>query len=244
MMEIALEVRNVFFQIDHRVIFQNLSFSLRRGEALLILGASGSGKSLLLKICAGLIIPEEGKVTLGGMDLALVSKETLQDLRAKVGFVFQNSALISNMAIYDNVALPLRYHMKGNGEEVQARVEEKMSLFGVHQDIYRSIPAQLSLEMHRRAALARAFILDPELLLLDQPTGGLESEKAQRLGRIIRDYQKKAGSSLLEVDSEWPSPGPPADRVGVLEGGHIVAEGTVEEMKSYFEKLRSSGTLP
>jgi phospholipid/cholesterol/gamma-HCH transport system ATP-binding protein len=242
-MEIALEVRNVFFRIDHRVIFQDLSFSLRRGEALLILGASGSGKSLLLKICAGLIIPEEGKVTLGGMDLALAPKERLQDLRAKVGFVFQNSALISNMAIYDNVALPLRYHKKGSEAEVQVRVEEKMALFGVHQYIYRSIPAQLSLEMHRRAALARAFILDPELLLLDQPTGGLESEKAQRLGRIIRDYQKKAGASLLEVDSEWPPPGPPADRVGVLEGGHIVAEGTVEEMKSYFEKLRNSGTL-
>lgn len=242
-MEIALEVRNIFFRIDHRVIFQDLSFSLRRGEALLILGASGSGKSLLLKICAGLIIPEQGKVTLGGMDLALAPKEALQDLRAKVGFVFQNSALISNMAIYDNVALPLRYHKKGSEAEVQVRVEETMALFGVHQDIYRSIPAQLSLEMHRRAALARAFILDPELLLLDQPTGGLESEKAQRLERIIRDYQKKVGASLLEVDSEWPPPGPPVDRVGVMEGGRIVTQGTVEEMKSYFEKLRNSGTL-
>ena len=206
-MEIALEVRNVFFRIDHRVIFQDLSFSLRRGEALLILGASGSGKSLLLKICAGLIIPEEGKVTLGGMDLALAPKERLQDLRAKVGFVFQNSALISNMAIYDNVALPLRYHKKGSEAEVQVRVEEKMALFGVHQDIYCSIPAQLSLEMHKRAALARAFILDPELLLLDQPTGGLESEKAQRLGRIIRDYQKKSWSQPPGGRQRMASPG-------------------------------------
>jgi ABC-type multidrug transport system ATPase subunit len=96
--------------------------------------------------------------------------------------------------------------------------------------------------MHKRAALARAFILDPEFLLLDQPAGGLESEKAQRLGRMIRDYQKRSGASLLEVDSQWPPAGPPADRVGVLEGGRIVAEGTVEEMKSYFEKLRDSGT--
>ena len=109
---------------------------------------------------------------------------------AKVGFVFQNSALISNMAIYDNVALPLRYHKKGSETEVRARVEEKMALFGVDQNFYRSIPAQLSLEMHKRAALARAFILEPELLLLDQPTGGLESEKALGLARIIRDYQK------------------------------------------------------
>ena len=171
----------------------------------MILGASGSGKSLLLKICAGLIIPEEGKVTLGGMDLALAPKERLQDLRAKVGFVFQNSALISNMAIYDNVALPLRYHKKGSEAEVQVRVEEKMALFGVHQDIYCSIPAQLSLEMHRRAALARAFILDPELLLLDQPTGGLDSEKAQRLGESYGTTRRR----LEPASWRWTANGLP-----------------------------------
>ena len=241
-MEIALEVENVFFRIDHRVIFQDLSFSLRRGEAFLILGASGSGKSLLLKICAGLIIPQEGKVTIGGVDLAWAPKETLQNLRAEVGFVFQNSALISNMAVYDNVALPLRYHKKWSEAEVRARVEERLALFGVDRTFDRSIPANLSQEMHKRASLARAFILDPGLLLLDQPHSGLESESAQKLARIIRDYQKKAGASLLEVGSEWPPPGPLLDRVGLLENGRIVAEGTMEEMKSQIEKLRNSRT--
>jgi len=241
-MEIALEVENVFFRIDHRVIFQDLSFSLRRGEALLILGASGSGKSLLLKICAGLIIPQEGKVTIAEVDLASAPKETLQNLRAEVGFVFQNSALISNMAVYDNVALPLRYHKKWSETEVRARVEEKLALFGVDRTFDRSIPANLSQEMHKRASLARAFILDPGILLLDQPHSGLESESAQKLARIIRDYQKKAGASLLEVGSEWPPPGPPLDRVGLLENGRIVAEGAMEEMKSQIERLRNSRT--
>ncbi|HYB19941.1 MAG TPA: ATP-binding cassette domain-containing protein [Thermodesulfobacteriota bacterium] len=241
-MEIALEVENIFFRIDHRLIFQGLSFRLWRGEALLILGASGSGKSLLLKICAGLIIPQEGKVSIGGVDLASAPKEGLQNLRAEIGFVFQNSALISNMAVYDNVALPLRYHKKWSEEEVRSRVEEKLALFGVNRTFDRSIPASLSQEMHKRASLARAFILDPQLLLLDQPHSGLESENAQKLARIIRDYQRKTGASLLEVGSDWPPPGPPPDRTGLLEDGRIVAEGTMEEMKSSIDKLRNSRT--
>lgn len=234
--DMALEFRDVFFRVDQRVIFQDLSFSLRKGESLYILGGSGSGKSLLLKICAGLLIPEMGKVILGGIDLAEASKELIQELRTKIGFVFQNSALISNMALYDNIALPLRYHHKWSEAEVRLRVEEKMGLFSVDRSFDRSIPSLLSLEMHKRAALARAFVLNPELLLLDQPTGGLESETARELGKIIRDYQQKTKASLLEVSSEWPPPEPYANRVGVLEGGRIVAEGTVEDVKSYLEK--------
>ena len=238
-MEIALEVRDVFLRIDESVIFQGLSLTLRRGEALLILGKSGSGKSLLLKVCAGLITPEEGRVTLGGIDLAAAPKEKLQRLRARVGFVFQNSALISNMAIYDNVALPARYHRGWTEAEVRARVEEKMAWFGVDRAFDRSIPAQLSWEMHKRAALARAFILEPELLLLDEPTSGLEAEKAENLAGMIRGYQKRSGASLLMVGSEWPLFAHPADRVGFLEGGRIVAEGTVEEMRGHMEKKRT-----
>ncbi len=111
-MDVALQIRNVSFTSDHRPVFHDLNLTLLRGEALLILGASGSGKSLLLKICAGLMAPDEGQVRMGEVDLASVSKETLQELRVKMGFVFQNSALVSNMVLYDNIALPLRYHTR------------------------------------------------------------------------------------------------------------------------------------
>jgi len=126
---------------------------------------------------------------------------------------------------------------------VRARVNEKMVLFGVDRAFDLAIPAQLSLEMHRRAALARAFILEPEFLLLDQPTSGLESEKAESLAGRIRDYQRKTGASLLEVGSEWPPPGPPPDRVGFLEDGRIVAEGAVAEMGEYIERARKKPNL-
>jgi len=235
-MEIALEVRNVSFLLDPRVIFQDLNLRLPRGEALFVVGGSGSGKSLLLRICAGLIYPDQGSVTLGGVDLKTASKGEVQDLRARIGFVFQDSALISNMAIYDNVALPLRYHKKWTEAEMRARVEEKMDLFGVDRSLDWSIPALLSLEMRKRAALARALVLEPEFLLLDQPTDGLEREIAQGLSQIIREYRRRTGASLLEVGSEYPHRGDYTDRIGLLEGGRISAEGTAENMRSYMEK--------
>jgi len=242
-MPIALEVRNIFLSHNDKLIFQDLSFSLKKGEAYLILGASGSGKSLLLKICAGLVIPDEGQVMIGGIDLATASKEALQTLRAKMGFVFQDSALISNMAIYDNVALPLRYHKGGKESEIRKKVEAQMALFGVDRNYERSIPAQLSLETRQRAALARALVLEPEILLLDQPTDSLGTEGDRNIDRILQDYQHRVGASLLEAAGEWPSPPPQADRVGLLESGRIVAEGTVEEMQAHLAqraKLTSS----
>lgn len=237
-MEIALEVKDVFFRLDSRVIFQDLNLHLPKGETLFVLGDSGSGKSLLLRICTGLILPEQGRVVLGGINLKTAPKEMIQELRAKVGFVFQDSALISNMAIYDNIALPIRYHKKWTEARVRARVEEQMERFGVDRAFDRSLPALLSLEMRKRAALARAFILDPEFLFLDQPVSGLEAETAHSLGQIIRDCQQKSGASLLEVGSEHLLSGGPAARVGLLEGGRITAEGTMEEMEAYLEEVR------
>ena len=225
------------------MIFRDLNLRLPQGQALFVLGGSGSGKSLLLRICAGLIFPEEGRVTLAGTELKTAPKEQIQELRFRIGFVFQDSALISNMAIYDNIALPLRYHKECTEEEVRARVGEKMELFGVDRYWEWSLPAALSLEMRKRAALARAFMLEPEFLFLDQPTAGLEAEIGQSLSRIIRDYQQRRGASLLEVGSEYPLSGKHADRIGLLEGGRITAEGTREEMGSYLEKAKK-GEIP
>ncbi len=242
-MDMALEVRNVSLRMDSRPIFRELNFQLRKGEAFFILAASGSGKSLLLRICAGLILPDQGSVGVNGIDLGSASKQTLEKLRTGMGYVSQPSGLLSNMAIYDNVALPLRYHTSMDEAEVGRKVGEKMALFGVDREFDRLIPARLSLEMQKRVVLARALVLDPELLLLDQPTSGLDSRQAHHVAGVIREYQRKRGATILQVSSEWPPFGAPFDRNGILEGGRIRAEGTAEEIQAYVERTKKAEVL-
>ena len=229
-MDMILEARDLSFSLDGKVIFQCLNFRLCRGEIYMVLGASGSGKSVLLKLLSGLLSPENGSIEVAGVNLLKASKEALQALRVKMGLVFQEAALISNMSIFDNVALPLRYHLGLSEPEVQARVSEKMALFEVDRKYDRSIPAQLSLGMRKRAALARALVLEPDLLFLDEPATGLGAEAERLISRVLKSYQEKIRASLLVVTSEWPSAFAIADRIGFLENGQIVAEGTVEEM--------------
>ena len=243
-MDIILEARDLFFAIDGREIFQGLNLRLGRGESYIILGASGSGKSVLLKLLSGLLAPKKGSVEIGGIDLATASKEVLQGLRAKMGFVFQDAALISNMSIFDNVALPLRYHTRLGEPEVQTRVSEKMALFEVDRRYDRSIPAQISLGMRKRVALARALVLEPELLFLDEPALGLGVEAKNLIARIFSGYPERSRVTILMGASEWPSEAPVASRIGLLDGGRIAAEGTAQEMEAELQKMKKGDSLP
>jgi len=241
-MGIVLEARDLFFRLDGREIFQGLNLRLSRGEIYIILGASGSGKSLLLKLLGGLISPGGGSVEIEGISLATASKEVLQAMRVKMGFVFQDAALISNMSIFDNVALPLRYHTQLGEPEVQSRVAEKMGLFEVDRTYDHSIPAQVSLGMRKRAALARALILEPQLLFLDEPVMGLGVEAMDLIVSVLSTYQQRVRATVLVVTSEWPSGIPVAYRVGLLGSGRILAEGTAQEMQAELEKMKKWGS--
>jgi phospholipid/cholesterol/gamma-HCH transport system ATP-binding protein len=241
-MDIVLEARDLSFRLDGREIFQGLNFRLRRGEIYVLLGASGSGKSVFLKLLSGLLSPEKGKVEIEGIDLAAASKEALETIWVKMGFVFQDAALISNMSIFDNIALPLRYHTDLEESEVQAQVSEKMDLCEVDRKYDRSIPAQLSLGMRKRAALGRALVLEPELLFLDEPATGLGAEADSLIARILKSFQERERASILMATSEWLSAISIADRVGFLDHGQIVAEGTAQEMLAKLEKMQRSGS--
>ena len=241
-MDIVLEAHDLAFRLDGREIFQGLNFRLRRGEIYVLLGASGSGKSVFLKLLSGLLSPEKGTVEIAGIDLAAASKEALETIWVKMGFVFQDAALISNMSIFDNIALPLRYHTHLAESEVQAQVSEKMDLCEVDRKYDRSIPAQLSLGMRKRAALGRSLVLEPELLFLDEPTTGLGAEADSLITRILKSFQEREQASILMATSEWLSTFSIADRVGFLDHGRIVAEGTPPEMLAKLGKMQRSGS--
>jgi len=243
-MDIVLEARDLAFRMDGREVFQDLNFRLRRGEIYVLLGASGSGKSILLKLLGGLLTPEKGKVEIEGIDLAVASREALEAIWVKMGFVFQDAALISNMSIFDNVALPLRYHTDLPEPEVKAHVSEKMDLCEVDRRYDRSIPAQLSLGMRKRAALSRALVLEPELLFLDEPATGLGAEGESLIARILKIYQGRERTTVLIATGEWLSVFSNADRVGFLDHGHIVAEGTPSEMLAKLGKTQKSDSPP
>jgi phospholipid/cholesterol/gamma-HCH transport system ATP-binding protein len=239
-LEFALELQNVGLHSDSRMIFRDLSFQLRQGESCMIIGASGSGKSLLLKVCAGLFLPTAGTVRIEGLDPLSAAPQEMEALGRRIGFLFQDAALISNMAVYDNIALPLRYHTDWSEERVRERVEEKMALCLVDRSLEASIPAQLSGEMRKRTALARTLVMDPDLLLLDHPADGLGPEALQQVMGILQDYKRKAGAAVLQVSTEWPLSFAWMDRVAHLEGGRIAAEGSREKMRDYFQGLRKA----
>jgi phospholipid/cholesterol/gamma-HCH transport system ATP-binding protein len=240
-MDIVLEARDLSFRFNGPEIFQGLNLRLCRGEICIILGVSGSGKSVLLRLLSGLLSPQKGSVEIEGINLATASKEALQAIRMKMGFVFQEAALISNMSIFDNVALPLRYHTRMREPEVEARVAEKMALFEVDRKCDRSIPAQIGLGMRKRAALARALILEPELLFLDEPAVGLGMEAKDLIARVLPNYQERARTTILMVSSEWPSALHTDYRIGLLDSGRIVAEGTAQEIRAELEKMQRWG---
>ncbi len=236
-----IEVHDLFFSFNGREVFQNLEFQLRRGEIYAVVGASGSGKSVLLKLLGGLLSPESGKVEIEGIDLSNASRRELQALRVKMGFVFQDEALISNMSIYDNVALPLRYHTGMEEGEVEARVAEKMALFEVDRHAFRSLPSQLSLGLRKRAALSRALVLEPKLLFLDEPLMGLGGEENNRIAGILKEYRERVQASFLLVTGEWSLAFDLADRIGLLERGRIVSEGTAQEIQAEYAKMKEWG---
>jgi phospholipid/cholesterol/gamma-HCH transport system ATP-binding protein len=240
-MDIILEGSDLSLSLDERIIFQGLNLRLLRGEIYGVVGASGSGKSVLLKLLNGLIFPQEGWVRVEGINLAEASKEELRVLRMKTAFVFQDAALISNMSILDNVALPLRYHTDLKEGEVQERIAEVMGLFEVDRHLDRSLPSQISLEMRKRIAFARALVLKPSLMFLDEPTAGLEAEADRLILKALTDYQEETRASLLIATHESSTAFAMADRIGLLGKRRIMTQGTPEEMRRELKRVKSSG---
>ncbi|MFH1422689.1 MAG: ABC transporter ATP-binding protein [Planctomycetota bacterium] len=226
-----IEFIDVHKTLSGKKVLDGLNLKIEKGETFVIIGRSGTGKSVLLKHIVGIMKSDMGKVTVGDVDVASLSRYELLEFRQKTGYLFQSNALLNSMTFFENIALPLNEHDILSKSETEERVREKLSLVEMDgtQQLY---PASLSGGMKKRVALARAIIRNPEIILYDEPTTGLDPITSAAVNIMIRDMQKKLFVTSVVVTHDINSAYTVGDRIGLLYAGKILQVGTPEEIKN------------
>jgi len=228
--EAIISVRDLRLRFGEREILHGISFDVRRSETLVILGGSGSGKSTLLRALVSLEKPSAGEIWVKGKNIAQVSGAEMDEIRKKLGMSFQGGALFGSLTVGENVALPLREHTELEDLTIQIIVRLKLEQVGL-AGFEDYMPSQLSGGMKKRAAVARAMAMDPEILFFDEPSAGLDPIIAAGIDNLILKLKKAFRISIVVVTHELASAFLIADRVLLLDKGDIVALGTREELR-------------
>jgi phospholipid/cholesterol/gamma-HCH transport system ATP-binding protein len=229
--EPVISLRNLRVSYGEREILHGINFDVVRGETLVILGGSGSGKSTLLRTLVGLEKPSAGEIWIKGRDLAKTSTAEMDEIRTKIGMSFQGGALFGSMTVGENVALPLREHTRLEDSTIEIIIRLKLQQVGLEGFEYYT-PAQLSGGMKKRAAVARALAMDPEILFFDEPSAGLDPIIAAGIDELILELKRAFHMTIIVVTHELASAFLIADRMLLIDKGNIVALGTTEEMRS------------
>jgi phospholipid/cholesterol/gamma-HCH transport system ATP-binding protein len=224
--ENVIELKNIGKAFNGRPVLAGFDLSVRRGETYVLIGRSGTGKSTVLKHMAGLTKPDAGTVKVFGRDVAALEERALNDLRKKIGFVFQYAALFDSMTVYENVAFRLLRDFHIPEPRALKTVHEKLELVGLEPDVAKRMPAELSGGMRKRVGLARAIAVDPEIILYDEPTSGLDPVTSQAINLLIQDMQRKLKVTSVVVTHDMMSAYQVADRIGMIYDGRIIHEGT------------------
>ncbi|MBN9386248.1 MAG: ATP-binding cassette domain-containing protein [Chitinophagaceae bacterium] len=224
---------------DHNVL-QSVALEVHKGENLVILGKSGSGKSVLIKCLVGLEWPDEGEISVLGQDISTLRYDELNALRVRVGFLFQNAALYDSMTVRENLSFPLRMHKKTMTQEKKdAVIMEMLDNVGL-VDAIDQMPSRLSGGQSKRIGLARTLILRPEIMLYDEPTTGLDTGTSREISELMVRTKKKYNISSITITHDMPCAKLTADRIIMMKEGVVVAEGSYEELeKSEDEWIRS-----
>jgi phospholipid/cholesterol/gamma-HCH transport system ATP-binding protein len=225
----VISVLNLRVSYGEREILHGISFEVQRGETLVILGGSGSGKSTLLRTLIGLEKPSGGEVWIKGVNICCASERELGEIRKKMGVSFQGGALFGSMTVGDNVALPLREHTRLEESTIKIMVRIKLEQVGLASYEY-FMPSQLSGGMKKRAAVARALAMDPEILFFDEPSAGLDPIIAAGIDELILELKKAYAISMVVVTHELASAFLIADRMLLIDRGTIITEGTKAEL--------------
>jgi phospholipid/cholesterol/gamma-HCH transport system ATP-binding protein len=227
----AIEVRGLRSVFGEHVVHENLDLTVKRGEVLGVVGGSGTGKSVLLNTIIGLRNPDEGQVTVFGQQLWRASRRRWSALERSWGVLFQGGALFSNLTIRENVAAPMLEHTKLSRREAYELAELKIAMVGLRPEAAALKPSELSGGMKKRAGLARALSLDPELLFLDEPTSGLDPIGAAAFDELIRDLADSLDLTVFMITHDLDSLYEITDRVAVLADKHVVATAPVHELE-------------
>jgi phospholipid/cholesterol/gamma-HCH transport system ATP-binding protein len=226
--EPAIRFEHVTKSFKANKVLDDVSFDVPRASAFCLLGRSGTGKSVTLKHIIGLIRPDQGKVYVEGRDITALDARELADTRRRLGFLFQSAALFDSMTMGENVAFPMRRHTKMSDAEIRSRAREKLDDVGL-ADEFDKMPAELSGGMRKRGGLARAMALDPSVLLVDEPSAGLDPITTSEIDELLVAL-KKNGTTLVVVTHNIPSARMIGDELAFLHEGRVIAQGTAEEL--------------
>jgi phospholipid/cholesterol/gamma-HCH transport system ATP-binding protein len=227
-----VEIRNLGYAVSGRPVFEGLDMAIPRGRITAVMGPSGTGKTTLLRLITGQVRADSGSIVVAGEDLRTLRRAGLYVLRRRMGMLFQNGALLTDLSVFENVAFPLREHTDLPERLIRQLVITKLQAVGLRGAAYL-MPSELSGGMSRRVALARAIVMDPELLIYDEPFVGLDPISMGVILRLIRRLNDALGLTSIVVSHDVQEISTVADNVFLLSGGKVVARGTPQELQSY-----------
>jgi phospholipid/cholesterol/gamma-HCH transport system ATP-binding protein len=223
----AIDVRKDFEALE---VLKGVSFSLDKGETLVVMGGSGSGKTVLLRLIDGLYQPDGGAIRLFGGNIEHLAEEDLLPIRRRLGYVFQSAALFDSLTVEQNVAFPLREHTALPGDEIHRRAVHFLSLVGLEERVLPLLPSELSGGMRKRVGIARALIGQPDVLLFDEPTAGLDPTNSKMVGELISELGSEVCDTAIVVTHDLELAKTVADRVAVLIQGRFAALGRLDDV--------------
>jgi phospholipid/cholesterol/gamma-HCH transport system ATP-binding protein len=227
----AVEFRRVRKRFEDRPVLRGVDLCIERGATFTILGGSGSGKSVCLKHMIGLLRADTGEIFVLGRDVTRLSEEDWVPVRRKFGMVFQGAALFDSVSVYENVAYPLRVHLDWTEAAVAARVRDCLAAVGL-SGVERMLPAALSGGMRKRVGVARAIALEPEIILYDEPTTGLDPINVTRIDRLMNHLKATLKVTSVVVTHDMKSAFAVSDRIAMIHAGEVIYEGTPDEIRS------------